>query len=198
MGNISLCRISTVPGTSRVVEQGTVGPGSNIVDLRTPMKPAPIIMTDQGMDLTSVASDIRRYSFDAETPPSRHTAVQPLIMNLNAQAQPQVSTTTPTNVSVTVAASMFISQPKQPVVYGDPLQNRVDFGQGVGSAVCLTQTRPIITDPSIPKIDACLENLGIQQQQLFRSSNRSFSSNKSSLSNSSSSINIMHLLPGTT
>ncbi len=166
VGNISLCRISTVPGTSRVVEQGTVGPGSNIVDLRAPMKPAPIIMTDQGMDLTSVASDIRRYSFDAETPPSRHTAVQPLIMNLNAQAQPQVSTTTPTNVSVTVAASMFISQPKQPVVYGDPLQNRVDFGQGVGSAVCLTQTRPIITDPSIPKIDACLENLGIQQQQL--------------------------------
>uniref|UniRef100_A0A8C2Q5V1 Bassoon (presynaptic cytomatrix protein) b n=1 Tax=Cyprinus carpio TaxID=7962 RepID=A0A8C2Q5V1_CYPCA len=166
VGNISLCRISTVPGTSRVVEQGTVGPGSNIVDLRAPMKPAPIIMTDQGMDLTSLASDTRRYSLDAETPPSRHTAVQPLIMNLNAQAQPQVSTTTPTTVSVTVAASMFISQPKQPVVYGDPLQNRVDFGQGVGSAVCLTQTRPIITDPSIPKIDACLENLGIQQQQL--------------------------------
>ncbi|RXN23116.1 bassoon-like isoform X1 [Labeo rohita] len=165
-GNISLCRISTVPGTSRVVEQGTIAPGSNIVDLRAPMKPAPIIMTDQGMDLTSLASDTRRYSLDAETPPNRHTAVQPLIMNLNAQAQPQVSTTTPTTVSVTVAASMFISQPKQPVVYGDPLQNRVDYGQGVGSAVCLTQTRPIITDPSIPKIDACLENLGIQQQQL--------------------------------
>ncbi|XP_016350080.1 protein bassoon isoform X1 [Sinocyclocheilus anshuiensis] len=166
VGNISLCRISTVPGTSRVVEQGSVGPCSNIVDLRAPMKPAPIIMTDQGMDLTSLASDTRRYSLDTETPPSRHTAVQPLIMNLNAQAQPLVSTTTPTTVSVTVAASMFISQPKQPVVYGDPLQNRVDFGQGVGSAVCLTQTRPIITDPSIPKIDACLENLGIQQQQL--------------------------------
>ncbi|KAL0180789.1 hypothetical protein M9458_023195, partial [Cirrhinus mrigala] len=165
-GNISLCRISTVPGTSRVVEQGTIAPGSNIVDLRAPMKPAPIIMTDQGMDLTSLASDTRRYSLDGETPPSRHTAVQPLIMNLNAQAQPQVSATTPTTVSVTVAASMFISQPKQPVVYGDPLQNRVDYGQGVGSAVCLTQTRPIITDPSIPKIDACLENLGIQQQQL--------------------------------
>lgn len=165
-GNISLCRISTVPGTSRVVEQGTVAPGSNIVDLRAPMKPAPIIMTDQGMDLTSLASDTRRYSLDAETPPSRHTAVQPLIMNLNAQAQPQVTTTTPTTVSVTVAASMFISQPKQPIVYGDPLQNKVDFGQGVGSAVCLTQTRPLITDPTIPKIDACLENLGIQQQQL--------------------------------
>uniref|UniRef100_A0A8C1KIL2 Bassoon (presynaptic cytomatrix protein) b n=1 Tax=Cyprinus carpio TaxID=7962 RepID=A0A8C1KIL2_CYPCA len=165
-GNISLCRISTVPGTSRVVEQGTIAPGSNIVDLRAPMKPAPIIMTDQGMDLTSLASDTRRYSFDAEIQPNRYTAVQPLIMNLNAQAQPQVSTTTPTTVSVTVAASMFISQPKQPVVYGDPLQNRVDYGQGVGSAVCLTQTRPIITDPSIPKIDACLENLGIQQQQL--------------------------------
>ncbi|XP_051532014.1 protein bassoon [Myxocyprinus asiaticus] len=166
VGNISLCRISTVPGTSSIVEQGTIAPGSNIVDLRAPMKPAPIIMTDQGMDLTSLASDTRRYSFDGEIPPNRHTAVQPLIMNLNAQAQPQVTTTTPTTVSVTVAASMFISQPKHPVVYGDPLQNRVDFGQGVGSAICLTQTRALITDPSIPKIDACLENLGIQQQQL--------------------------------
>ncbi|XP_055039572.2 protein bassoon isoform X1 [Misgurnus anguillicaudatus] len=166
VGNISLCRISTVPGTSRVVEQGTIAPGSNIIDLRAPMKPAPIIMTDKGMDLTSLASDSRRYSYDGETPPGRHTAVQPLIMNLNAQAQPQVTTTTPTTVSVTVAASMFMSQPKQPVVYGDPLQNRVDFGQGVGSAVCLTQNRPLIADPSIPKIDACLENLGLQQQQL--------------------------------
>ncbi|XP_056590373.1 protein bassoon [Triplophysa dalaica] len=165
-GNISLCRISTVPGTSRVVEQGTIASGSNVMDLRAPMKPAPIIMTDQGMDLTSLASDTRRYSFDGEKPSSRYTAVQPLIMNLNAQAQPQVTATTPTTVSVTVAASMFISQPKQPVVYGDPLQNRVDFGQGAGSAVCLTQTRPLITDPTIPKIDACLENLGIQQQQL--------------------------------
>ncbi|XP_051529147.1 protein bassoon-like [Myxocyprinus asiaticus] len=166
VGNISLCRISTVPGTSRVVEQSTIVPGSNIVDLRAPVKPAPIIMTDQGMDLTSLASDTRRYSLDGETPQGCHTAVQPLIMNLNAQAQPQVTTTTPTTVSVTVAASMFISQPKQPVIYGDPLQNRVDFGQGVGSAICLTQTRPLIADPSIPKIDACLENLGIQQQQL--------------------------------
>ncbi|TRY91548.1 hypothetical protein DNTS_022317 [Danionella cerebrum] len=165
-GNISLCRISTVPGTSRVVEQGTIAPGSNIVDLRAPIKPAPIIMTDQGMDLTSIATDMRRYSLEGEIPLIRHTAVQPLIMNLNAQAQPQVTATTPTTVSVTVAASMFTSQPKQPVVYGDPLQNRVDFGQGVGSAVCLTQTRQMITDPSIPKIDACLENLGFQQQQL--------------------------------
>ncbi|KAI4887301.1 hypothetical protein NFI96_024971 [Prochilodus magdalenae] len=164
--NISLCKISTVPGTSRVIEHGTMTQSGNVVDLRAPMKPTPIIMTDQGMDLTSLASDTRRYSLEADQPPSRHTAVQPLIMNLNAQAQPHVTTSTPTTVSVTVAASMFISQPKHPVVYGDPLQNRVDLGQGVGSAVCLTQTRPPINDPSIPKIDACLEDLGIQQQQL--------------------------------
>ncbi|XP_037388101.1 protein bassoon isoform X1 [Pygocentrus nattereri] len=163
--NISLCKISTVPGTSRVIEQGTMTQSGNVVDLRAPMKPTPIIMTDQGMDLTSLASDTRRYSLEADQPPSRHTAVQPLIMNLNAQAQPHV-TSTPTTVSVTVAASMFISQPKHPVVYGDPLQNRVDLGQGVGSAVCLTQTRPPIADPCLPKIDACLEDLGIQQQQL--------------------------------
>lgn len=164
--NISLCKISTIPGTSRVLEQGTMTQSGNVVDLRAPMKPTPIIMTDQGMDLTSLASDTRRYSLDSDQPPSRHTAVQPLIMNLNAQAQPHVTTSTPTTVSVTVAASMFISQPKHPVIYGDPLQNRVDLGQGVGSAVCLTQTRSPITDPSIPKIDACLEDLGIQQQQL--------------------------------
>ncbi|CAB1354145.1 unnamed protein product, partial [Coregonus sp. 'balchen'] len=171
MENISLCRISNVPGTSRVVEHGQIqmhpsGPAS-VVDLRAPMKPTPIIMTDQGMDLTSLATDTRRYSLDAEQPPSRHTAVQDLnaAMNLNAQEQPHVSASTPT--TVTVAASMFISQPKgHPVVYGDPLQNRMDLGQGVGSAMCLTQTKTLITDPSIPKIDACLEDLGIQQQQL--------------------------------
>ncbi|XP_026791187.2 protein bassoon isoform X1 [Pangasianodon hypophthalmus] len=163
--NISVCKISNVPGTSKVIEQGTVTQSGNVVDLRA-VKPAPIIMTDHGMDLTSVSSDTRRYSVDADHPPSRHTAVQPLIMNLNAQAQPYVTTSTPTTVSVTVAASMFISQPKHPMVYGDPLQNRVDFGQGAGSAVCLSQPRPPITDPSIPKIDACLEDLGIQQQQL--------------------------------
>ncbi|XP_044038715.1 protein bassoon isoform X2 [Siniperca chuatsi] len=166
MENISLCKISNIPGSSKVVDQGQTHPSTNVVDLRAPMRPAPIIMTDQGMDLTSLASDTRRYSLGAEQPSGRHTAVQPLIMNLNAQEQPHISLSTPTTVSITVASSMFMSQPKQPVVYGDPLQNRVDLGQGVGSAVCLTQSKPPVTDPSIPKIDACLENLGIQQQQL--------------------------------
>ncbi|MEQ2209005.1 hypothetical protein XENOCAPTIV_022206, partial [Xenoophorus captivus] len=151
---------------SKVMGQSQTQQGTNVVDLRAPMRPAPVIMTDQGMDLTSLASDTRRYSLGAEQSSSRHTAVQPLIMNLNAQEQPHVSVSTPTTVSVTVAGSIFMSQPKQPVVYGDPLQNRVDLGQGVGSAVCLTQSKAQITDPSIPKIDACLENLGIQQQQL--------------------------------
>ncbi|XP_067359412.1 protein bassoon isoform X2 [Channa argus] len=166
MENISLCKISTIPGTTKVVCQGQTLPATNVVDLRAPMRPAPIIMTDQGMDLTSLASDTRRYSLGAEQLPGRHTAVQPLIMNLNAQEQPHVSVSTPTTVSVTVAGSMFMSQTKQPVVYGDPLQNRMDLGQCVGTAVCLTQSKSPITDPSIPKIDACLENLGIQQQQL--------------------------------
>ncbi|XP_076614803.1 protein bassoon isoform X3 [Chaetodon auriga] len=166
MENIALCKMSNIPGSSMVVGQGQTHPSTNVVDLRAPMRPAPIIITDQGMDLTSIASDTRRYSLGAEQPSGRHTAVQPLIMNLNAQEQPHISLSTPTTVSVTVASSMFMSQPKQPVVYGDPLQNRVDLGQGVGSAVCLTQSKPTVTDPSIPKIDACLENLGIQQQQL--------------------------------
>uniref|UniRef100_A0A8C2WK07 Bassoon presynaptic cytomatrix protein n=1 Tax=Cyclopterus lumpus TaxID=8103 RepID=A0A8C2WK07_CYCLU len=166
MENISLCKISNIPGSSMVVGQVQTHPSSNVVDLRAPMRPAPIIMTDQGMDLTSLATDARRYSLGAEQPSGRHTAVQPLIMNLNAQEQPYISVSTPTTVSVTVAGSMFMSQPKQLVVYGDPLQNRMDLGQGVGSAVCLTQSKLPISDPSIPKIDACLENLGIQQQQL--------------------------------
>ncbi|XP_037107270.1 protein bassoon isoform X2 [Syngnathus acus] len=165
MENISLCKISNISGTSVVMVQSQTHP-TNIVDLRAPMRSAPIIMTDQGMDLTSLASDARKYSLGAEQPSVRHTAVQPLIMNLNAQEQPHVSVSTPTTVSVTVAGSMFISQPKQPIVYGDPLHNRVDLGQGVGSAVCLSQGKTAVSDPSIPKIDACLENLGIQQQQL--------------------------------
>lgn len=165
MENISLCRISTVPGTSRV-EQGQMIHGGSVVDLRAPLKPAPIIMTDQGMDLTSLATDSRKYSGSAEGSPIRHsTIVQPLIMNLNAQEQPHMMASTPTTVSVTVAASMFISQHKQPVVYGDPLQNRVDLGQGM-VAVCLAQSKPAQLDPSIPKIDAKLEDLSIQQEQL--------------------------------
>lgn len=163
MENIS---VSNISGSSVVLGQGLIHPSTNVVDLRAPIRPAPIIMTDQGMDLTSLASDTRRYSLGGQQAPGRHTAVQPLIINLNAQEQPCVSLSTPTTISITVAGSTFSSQPKQPIVYGDPLQNRVDLGQGVGSAVCLTQSKPIVTDPSIPKIDACLENLGIQQQQL--------------------------------
>ncbi|KAM3842178.1 protein bassoon-like, partial [Diretmus argenteus] len=164
MDNISLCRISTVPGTSRV-EQGQMIQGGSVVDLRTATKPAPVIITDQGMDLTSLATESRKYHGGSEG--SRHaTIVQPLIMNLNAQ-----ETTTPTTVSVTVAASMFMTQPKQPTVYGDPYQNRVDLGQSMASAVCLSQNKPPVlppTDPSIPKIDAKLEDLSFQQQELKR------------------------------
>ncbi|XP_069592557.1 protein bassoon, partial [Ranitomeya imitator] len=138
--NISLCRISSIPGTSRV-EPGP-RPSSSAVDLRTAMKSAPVIMTDQGMDLTSLATESRRYSLTMEPSPARQsTAVQPLIVNLNAQEQPHASIGTATTVSITVASSMIASQPKQPMVYGDPFHNRVDFGQGTGSAVCLTQAK---------------------------------------------------------
>lgn len=162
MDNISLCRISTVPGTSRV-EQGHMIQGGSVVDLRTVTKTAPIIMTDQGMDLTSLATESRKYHGGSDG--GRYsTIVQPLIMNLNTQ-----ETSTPTTVSVTVAASMFMSQPKQPTVYGDPHQNRLDLGQGMGSAVCLSQNKPPFSppvDPSIPKIDAKLEDLSVQQREL--------------------------------
>ncbi|XP_053326236.1 protein bassoon [Spea bombifrons] len=138
--NISLCRISSVPGTSRV-EPGPK-PSSSVVDLRTAIKAAPVIMTDQGMDLTSLATESRRYSLPMDQSPTRHsTAVQPLIVNLNAQEQNHAVIGTVTTVSITVASSMIVSQPKQPVVYGDPFQNRVDFGQGTGNAMCLTQVR---------------------------------------------------------
>ncbi|KAL1021366.1 hypothetical protein UPYG_G00012380 [Umbra pygmaea] len=170
MDNISLCRISTVPGTLRV-EQGQMIQGGSVVDLRTvdlrtATKPAPIIMTDHGMDLTSLATETRKYTggLDGSHP---STIIQPLIMNLNTQQHPNVMVSTATTVSITVAASMFISQPQQPMVYGDPLQNRMDLGQGMGSAMCLSQSKPPPTDPSIPKIDAKLEDLSIQQKQLM-------------------------------
>ncbi len=161
MDNISLCRISTVPGTSRV-EQGHMIQGGSVVDLRTATKSAPVIMTDQGMDLTSLATERRKYHGSDGSRLS--TIVQPLIMNLNSQ-----ETTTPVTVSVTVAASMFMTQPKQPTVYCDPHQNRVDLGHSMGSAMCLSQNKPQIsspTDPSIPKIDAKLEDLSVQQREL--------------------------------
>ncbi|XP_016111175.1 protein bassoon-like isoform X4 [Sinocyclocheilus grahami] len=168
MENISLCRISTVPGTSRI-EQGQRLQSGSVVDLRTGIKPTPIIMTDQGMDLTSLATESRKYSGSVEGSPIRQsTTIQPLIMNLNTQEQLHVVTSTATTVSVTVAASMFMSQPKHPVLYCDPLENRFDFGKDMGTVVCLAPNKPPPVDPSIPKIDAKLEDLSIQQQQLLK------------------------------
>ncbi|XP_050973692.1 protein bassoon isoform X3 [Labeo rohita] len=168
MENISLCRISTVPGTSRI-EQGQRLQSASVVDLRTGIKPTPIIMTDQGMDLTSLATESRKYSGSVEGSPIRQsTTIQPLIMNLNTQEQLHVVTSTATTVSVTVAASMFMSQPKHPVLYCDPLENRFDLGKDMGTVVCLAPNKPPPIDPSIPKIDAKLEDLSIQQQQLLK------------------------------
>ncbi|KAK2495762.1 hypothetical protein MC885_006182 [Smutsia gigantea] len=116
--NISLCRISSVPGTSRV-EPGPGPPGSTVVDLRTAAKPTPIILTDQGMDLTSLAVEARKYGLALGPAPGRQsTSVQPLVINLNAQEQTHA----------------FL---------GTATTSRLDFGQGVGSPVCLAQIKQV-------------------------------------------------------
>ncbi|XP_042638820.1 protein bassoon [Orycteropus afer afer] len=141
--NISLCRISSVPGTSRV-EPGPRLPGSAVVDLRTAVKPTPIILTDQGMDLTSLAVEARKYGLTLDPIAGRQsTAVQPLVINLNAQEQTHAFLGTATTMSITMASSVLMAQPKQPVVYGDPFQSRLDFGQGTGSPVCLAQVKQV-------------------------------------------------------
>ncbi|KAM6300761.1 protein bassoon [Aegotheles albertisi] len=141
--NISLCRISSVPGTSRV-EPGPKVPSTNAVDLRTALKSAPIIITDQGMDLTSLATEARKYCLTLDHIPSRQsTAIQPLIINLNAQEQPHTIIAAASTASLAIASPVLLSQSKQPVVYGDPFQSRVDFGQGTGSPVCLTQVKQV-------------------------------------------------------
>ncbi|OXB78649.1 UNVERIFIED_CONTAM: hypothetical protein H355_002614, partial [Colinus virginianus] len=141
--NISLCRISSIPGTSRV-EPGPKVPSSSAVDLRTALKSAPIIITDQGMDLTSLATEARKYCLTLDQIPSRQsTAIQPLIINLNAQEQPHAIIAASSTAGLAIASPMLISQPKQPVVYGDPFQSRMDFGQGAGSPVCLAQVKQV-------------------------------------------------------
>ncbi|NXL61492.1 BSN protein, partial [Chordeiles acutipennis] len=141
--NISLCRISSIPGTSRV-EPGPKAPSTNAVDLRTALKSAPIIITDQGMDLTSLATEARKYCLTLDHIPSRQsTAIQPLIINLNAQEQPHAIIAAASTAGLAIASPMLLSQPKQPMVYGDPFQSRVDFGQGTGSPVCLTQVKQV-------------------------------------------------------
>ncbi|NXQ81541.1 BSN protein, partial [Nyctibius grandis] len=141
--NISLCRISSIPGTSRV-EPGPKAPSTNAVDLRTALKSAPIIITDQGMDLTSLATEARKYCLTLDHIPSRQsTAIQPLIINLNAQEQPHAIIAAASTAGLAIASPMLLSQPRQPVVYGDPFQSRVDFGQGTGSPVCLTQVKQV-------------------------------------------------------
>ncbi|NXG66559.1 BSN protein, partial [Hemiprocne comata] len=141
--NISLCRISSIPGTSRV-EPGPKVPSTNAVDLRTALKSAPIIITDQGMDLTSLATEARKYCLTLDHIPSRQsTAIQPLIINLNAQEQPHAIIAAASTSGLAIASPMLLSQAKQPVVYGDPFQSRVDFGQGTGSPVCLAQVKQV-------------------------------------------------------
>nr|XP_005485657.2 protein bassoon [Zonotrichia albicollis] len=141
--NISLCRISSIPGTSRV-EPGPKVPSSNAVDLRTALKSAPIIITDQGMDLTSLATEARKYCLTLDHIPNRQsTAIQPLIINLNAQEQPHAIIAAASTASLAIASPMILSQSKQPMVYGDPFQSRVDFGQGTGSPVCLAQVKQV-------------------------------------------------------
>ncbi|NXC73914.1 BSN protein, partial [Anhinga anhinga] len=141
--NISLCRISSIPGTSRV-EPGPKAPSTNAVDLRTALKSAPIIITDQGMDLTSLATEARKYCLTLDHIPSRQsTAIQPLIINLNAQEQPHAIIAAASTAGLAIASPMLLSQTKQPVVYGDPFQSRVDFGQGTGSPVCLAQVKQV-------------------------------------------------------
>ncbi|XP_068014091.1 protein bassoon isoform X1 [Melanerpes formicivorus] len=141
--NISLCRISSIPGTSRV-EPGPKVPSTNAVDLRTALKSAPIIITDQGMDLTSLATEARKYCLTLDHIPSRQsTAIQPLIINLNAQEQPHAIIAAASTAGLAIASPMILSQSKQPVVYGDPFQSRMDFGQGTGSPVCLAQVKQV-------------------------------------------------------
>ncbi|NXN93143.1 BSN protein, partial [Rhinopomastus cyanomelas] len=141
--NISLCRISSIPGTSRV-EPGPKVPSTNAVDLRTALKSAPIIITDQGMDLTSLATEARKYCLTLDHIPSRQsTAIQPLIINLNAQEQPHTIIAAASTAGLAIASPMILSQAKQPVVYGDPFQSRVDFGQGTGSPMCLAQVKQV-------------------------------------------------------
>ncbi|KAM6413717.1 protein bassoon [Rhynochetos jubatus] len=141
--NISLCRITSIPGTSRV-EPGPKAPSTNAVDLRTALKSAPIIITDQGMDLTSLATEARKYCLTLDHIPGRQsTAIQPLIINLNAQEQPHAIIAAASTAGLAIASPMLLSQTKQPVVYGDPFQSRVDFGQGTGSPVCLAQAKQV-------------------------------------------------------
>ena len=96
------------------------------------------------MDLTSLAVEARKYGLALDPIPGRQsTAVQPLVINLNAQEQTHAFLSTATTVSITMASSVLMAQQKQPVVYGDPFQSRLDFGQGAGSPVCLAQVKQV-------------------------------------------------------
>ncbi|XP_048403413.2 protein bassoon isoform X2 [Stegostoma tigrinum] len=118
--------------------------GSSVVDLRTAAKSPPVIITDHGMDLTSLATESRKYSLESDQIPCRQsTAVQPLIMNLNVQEHPHVNTTSNTTLGITITSSMLISQSKAPKIYGDPFQNLTDLGHGTATAICLTQARQL-------------------------------------------------------
>ncbi|XP_059800892.1 protein bassoon-like [Hypanus sabinus] len=170
-------RISMIQPTQRgqitssiITASGIVGPGlsevsrtcSSVVDLRTVTKSPPVIITDHGMDLTSLATESRKYSLESDQLPSRQsTAVQPLIMNLNVQEHPYVNTTGTTTVGITITSSMVISQTKVPKIYGDPFQNRMDLGHGTAKAICLMQTKQLESMGQPPSVTESGTNIDL-------------------------------------
>ncbi|XP_010215223.1 PREDICTED: protein bassoon-like [Tinamus guttatus] len=83
--------------------------------------------------------------FKSSSPPLSPTSPTGLPPASRAPSAGSQSSRMPPSSSagVAIASPMIISQPKQPVVYGDPFQNRMDVGQGAGSPVCLAQVKQV-------------------------------------------------------
>ncbi|CAM2117182.1 unnamed protein product [Caretta caretta] len=100
-----------------------------------------------GSDVTPVSIPSRSYSqtkgtvnYSSQTEDGSRSQIAAELCGASERENLQSTTTT---VSITVDSSMLVSQPKQPLVYGDPFQNRMDFGQGAGSPVCLTHVKQV-------------------------------------------------------
>ncbi|XP_041047563.1 protein bassoon-like [Carcharodon carcharias] len=162
LDNTSLNKASLIYQNSNLNSMEISRTCSSIVDLRTVTKSPPVIITDHGMDLTSLATESKKYSLESDQTPCRQsTAVQPLIMNLNVQEHPHVNIAPTTTVGITITSSMLISQAKVPKIYGDPFQNLMDLGHGTATAICLTQTKQLESMVQPPTVTESGNNIGI-------------------------------------
>ncbi|KAM5234377.1 protein bassoon isoform 3-T3 [Hipposideros larvatus] len=124
---------------------GPLTPGTSPTQLAAPVSFSPSTSTSSDSSGGRVIPDVRvtqHFAKEPQDPLKLHSSpASPSSASKEVGTHAFLSTST--TVSITMASSVLMAQQKQPVVYGDPFQSRLDFGQGAGSPVCLAQVKQV-------------------------------------------------------